>query len=277
MGATKSVRARKATEFLRPEETASRYPPSLSEKTTLQPSSSKTQTNILSDNDKSESEADLVADENTPPLSTSTSTKEPQQPTNTQNSQKIPIIVRLSLAAPPNALPSPSPETDDEKPHLQKQQAQAKRKNQTQHKLEDRTNNNDPKPKTKKAPTSKKLQLSDISMPTTNHELHIRRILDEIYAVRDESGRQKCADFQHGLEQSNFGSNKDWEKCKRVVKSPIGLEDIRGKTESYQNFESFTKDFQKVIKNARLVNKEVVNCLHYVDWLETYFIDLVTK
>jgi Bromodomain len=103
----------------------------------------------------------------------------------------------------------------------------------------------------------------------------IEKLFTSLYSAKDEEGELKCSHFKNLLEKANFGNVKDWKKYKQVVKSPICLEDIRKQTNDYTSAEELAKDFAKLIKNAKKVNSEVINCLEHVDWLEQFYLTSV--
>lgn len=92
--------------------------------------------------------------------------------------------------------------------------------------------------------------------------------LDALDQIKDEKGELKCGHFQKRMDKSNFGARRDWEKYKKVIRKPISLTEIRQKT--YKSVNEISQDFQKMIKNAKRINSEVVNCLEHVDWMEQH-------
>lgn len=94
--------------------------------------------------------------------------------------------------------------------------------------------------------------------------------LDDLNEITDDKGELKSGHFQKRMDKTNFGAARDWEKYKKVVRKPICLGDIRKRVPSYKSVDDFEKDFQKLIKNAKRVNSEVVNCLAHVDWMEQH-------
>ena len=99
----------------------------------------------------------------------------------------------------------------------------------------------------------------------------IEEFLESISKEVDENGLVKCAYFLRNMEKSDFPSQKEWERYKKVVKSPISLTDILNQMKEYHTVAELSRDFMKLIQNARKVVAEGFQCLDHVEWLDSKY------
>jgi hypothetical protein len=96
--------------------------------------------------------------------------------------------------------------------------------------------------------------------------------LMETICSAEEEGIYKCSDFLRMPEKSDFEDEKDWENYHKIVKSPICLQDIQGQMNEYTSVAELSRDFSKLIQNARKVNAQIYDCFNHVDWLEEVYV-----